>query len=147
MKIHFSKINAAQHQLKITREDGSADSAVLHTQTYFLHDLIHFVVESELLLQQGFWGLIAKGHQIADLSGKENPLTEELRKIECIVGGLQSVYRKHQTIDEYFYYLQINGIKVDDIDFVSRSVVKIEVLSSKFKHLEIGNSLDLRFFL
>ncbi len=145
MKVTFTKLNKAQHQVSIERDNSSTESVVLNTETYFLHDLCHFVVEQELCLFQGFWGMLNQGYSFAELSGKENPLTEELRKIECIVGGLQAMYMGHQTEEEYLHYLSAVHITLSDTGFIQRALTKIEVLHTKFRYMPLAADLTLHF--
>lgn len=145
MKITFTKINQAQHRVSIERDALSTEAVILQSDTYFLHDLCHYVVEQELLLSDGFWGMLNKGHSFAELGGKTNPLTEELRKIECIVGGLQAMYLGHQTKAGYLNYLSSVDIKLADTTFIERALTKIEVLYTKFKYLQIGSEFTLHF--
>ena len=95
MNITFTKLDRQRHALELRRADGSIERTVLESAVFFLHDLTHYVVERLLKYERGFWGMLAAGHALADLSGKANPLTNELRFIEKIVGPVQSAYMGH----------------------------------------------------
>jgi hypothetical protein len=62
MEIAFIRLNKRRVKVSITRDDG----AVLETTSpgaadRVPHDLIHYVVESQLQFDDGFWGRVASG--------------------------------------------------------------------------------------
>jgi hypothetical protein len=122
MEIDLKKINISNHVLSIVRMDKTMEQTTLDTDTYLLHDICHFYVEAELGTPDGFWGMLAQGYRIEQLVGKTNHLTEKLRTIECIVGGIQSVYSKH--MDELFFrnYIQKINYDLPDQDFVKKVI-------------------------
>lgn len=80
--------------LRCVRADGSAtwQKQDRHASFFALHDLTHFAVESTLGFQNGFFGLIDKGWDIDDTTGKGAPgrLPPEAIAVEHIVGLLDS---------------------------------------------------------
>jgi hypothetical protein len=81
--------------LRCVRSDGSVTwqkQESRHAAFFALHDLTHFAVESTLGLRSGFSGLIAKGWEIEETTGKSSrgPLPNEVREVEYIVGALDS---------------------------------------------------------
>jgi hypothetical protein len=79
--------------LRCVRADGSTTwqrQERGHARHFSLHDLGHYVVETELGLRQGFYGLIADGWDIEDTTGKgaRGPLPAEALVVEYIVGAL-----------------------------------------------------------
>ena len=69
MKITITK-EERRNQLTCWRQDGTCETADLGPSLPH-HDLAHFVVESRLNLQDGFFGRIARGYSVARLSEKE----------------------------------------------------------------------------
>lgn len=65
MRIRFKKEHGG-HRLICTRRDGSFTQSAVGPSLPE-HDLAHFVVESELRLDQGFFGLINEGYSIQQL--------------------------------------------------------------------------------
>src|SRR5690606_26313958 len=61
MLITFTKISDEKHAVKITRSDGSTESAELESRSYLRHDLAHFAIELELPIRKGYWGCVAYG--------------------------------------------------------------------------------------
>lgn len=141
MKIEFFKIDGKSHKTTIIRQDGSVASVTLDTQTYFLHDLCHYVVEQELNYKKGFWGMLAEGYDFHELSGKENPLTEELKFIERVVGPVQSIVSGHLPIENFensVGYLNTEITKGFDVGMVVR---EIKELAGRWRGVKYGESL------
>ncbi|MGK0219554.1 MAG: hypothetical protein ACI9HE_003057 [Planctomycetota bacterium] len=65
MLISFSKGRGKPDTLSCLRADGSRTWKQLHPGLVY-HDLLHYVVESELGLRESFFGLLAQGHSIMD---------------------------------------------------------------------------------
>ena len=145
MKVTFKKINPANHSLTIIRQDKSTDEVTLHTETYFLHDICHFVVENELKLQNGFWGMLAQGYGIAQLAGKTNELTAELRLIEHVVGGVQSMFWRHMTEDVFWQAMRNKNYTINDPDFLNSVISKIQEIMNRWKYLPVGEVVELEF--
>ena len=62
MEITFAKKGLRDYQVVVKRDDG----VLLKVQSFdrpilLPHDMAHFVVENELRLEHGFWGLLAAG--------------------------------------------------------------------------------------
>jgi len=81
--------------LRCVRRDGSDATTKMPRQGVLAHDLIHYVVESTLLYEYGFLGLVAKGSDLAyamerthDLDNKE--IGEQAIHAEAIVESLQA---------------------------------------------------------
>jgi hypothetical protein len=91
MRIRITKEHG-RHRLICTRRNGS------HTQGGVgpglpYHDLAHFVVENELHLTQGFFGLIDEGYSIEELGDKAviRTLPAEAFVAEVLARNLQGL--------------------------------------------------------
>jgi hypothetical protein len=69
MQLRFVR-NERRPRLTCVRSDGSFSSAELGPGLPY-HDLAHFVVERAYALQRGFFGNVASGYSLQDLSKKE----------------------------------------------------------------------------
>lgn len=145
MKIELRKLDNNFHEICITRSDGSTERARLETKTFFLHDICHFCVETELGYTEGFWGMLSKGYGIAQLKGKTNELTEELRRVECVVGITQSYYMKNVDEAHLWYYLDSVGIKIQNKRYLQSVVSRMDEITNKWKGLAFGAGLQLKF--
>ncbi len=91
MEIAIKKHADGGSSLTCTRADGSSSWQNNPGQRGFffaLHDLTHYAVETTLGLDQGFYGLIASGWDIADTTGKgsRGGLPEQAVRAEHLVG-------------------------------------------------------------
>lgn len=145
MLISFKKINTSNHKLEITRSDKSIETVILDTKTYMLHDVCHFFVEKELNTYKGFWGMLSRGYKTEDLIGKTNPLTKNLRKIECIVGATQSVYSKKMTPQDFKNYIQTVDEIFLEASFLEKVIPKIDDFMLNWKYLKVTESCHLEF--
>ena len=62
MEISFTRTGARTHRTQACRDDGVVLLIPAYDRTSPMpHDYAHFIVESELGLEQGFWGLVSDG--------------------------------------------------------------------------------------
>ncbi len=61
LRIRLTRISNDRHRFEAIRADGSVEIRELETRSYLTHDLVHFAVESEGKLGEGFYGLLARG--------------------------------------------------------------------------------------
>ena len=145
MEIYLKRINASHHELSIVRTDKTTEHIMLNTKTYLLHDVCHFYVEQILEIDDGFWGMLAQGYRIEQLSGKTNQLTEQLRLIECIVGGVQSVYSKHMDQAGFWNYMQTVDYDIADTSFLEKVIPQINKFMNRWNYLPAGQTVTLNF--
>lgn len=84
--------SAERHTLALRVDDGPIVSVELETRSFLVHDLVHWCVEAELELDEGFWGLLARGVPLEVLNDREMPPSTftTLGHVEGLVGPLQS---------------------------------------------------------
>lgn len=99
MKIIFAKRADGLASLRCVRNDGSETWSSTKQPAMVIHDLIHYVVETELGLHRAFYGLVAEGYDISSFSqpGSQRPealqparLPKEAHQAEILVGLLQT---------------------------------------------------------
>lgn len=145
MKISFKKINLSTHQLSVSKNDKMILHASLDSFTYFLHDIVHFCVETELNIKDGFWGLVSQGYHLHQLCGKENELTLKLRLTEQIVGPVQSVFNGHMPAGLFQETMEQIGFSRDYSHFLDEVLFRIEHIINEWKFLPMGEVLELEF--
>jgi hypothetical protein len=144
MYVSLTKLDHNHHRVRVVRDSGIAGEIVLETAVFFLHDLTHFVVEQLLGYRRGFWGMLAAGHSLAELGGKANPLTEQLRFIEKIVGPVQSAYMGH--FEASFIPMAIAHLDFPLPDrFAERALEGITELERCWNELLFGKTLELEW--
>jgi hypothetical protein len=94
MRVEIVKRPDGSGVLRCTRIDGSVtwQKQDRHAAHFALHDMTHYAVETTLGYKQGFFGLIAAGWNLADVTGKgaRGPLPPEATEVEGIVGVFDS---------------------------------------------------------
>ncbi len=143
MKIRFQKCNAAEHLLTTFLNGELAESLRYHTKTYFLHDVVHYCVEKELSIQNGFWGLLSQGYKTTDFgSGKVS--LKELSRTEKIVGPVQSFFSGHMPAG--LFWENMKGVPVDlPADFLTIVVAQVKAIMDRWRYLPVGEVLELEF--
>lgn len=71
-------------RLRYVRRDGSSTACSMPRQGILPHDLIHYVIESQLQLSDGFTGLIAQGAEAAFATQLSHGLAEKMAGAEAI---------------------------------------------------------------
>lgn len=97
MRIELTGLTPKTHQLTIVRDDGSVDTVQLETRSLLVHDLTHYAVERTLEMKNAFYGQLARGVTLAQLSDSSTPWPtgSELARAETIVGPMQSFLSGH----------------------------------------------------
>lgn len=97
MKLIAEKLGKADKldRLRYIRQDGSTTACSMPRQGTLPHDLIHYVVESQLQLQNGFTGLIAQGAEAAFATQVSHGLAVKMAgteaiQVEAMVEALQT---------------------------------------------------------
>jgi hypothetical protein len=120
MQILLTRLDNKRHRLEVKRDDGSRDSVELETRSLLLHDLVHYAVEAEAALEEGFWPLLASGRTFAELApdARKDP-PADLMLAETLVGPMQAVWNGRFTAEQY---AESFGRKHDFVDaaFVER---------------------------
>lgn len=102
LTIKIKRVSHTHHKLEYIRENGSGETTELETKTFLMHDFIHFCVEKEAGLKDGFYGLLEKGCTYASLSFNEKgdtncKVTEE---IERVTGAMTGIMKEMTTPSE-----------------------------------------------
>ena len=103
LRISFRKITDELHVLEVTRGDGRTESLECESRSYFLHDLLHYAVESEACLRGGFWGNLAAGKTLAQMNDRTGAgmadVAGEMGAIERVVGALHQTTKGRSSRD------------------------------------------------
>ena len=123
MRILFHKLGDDAHDLEVVRDDGSRERCPLESRSMLLHDMVHYGVEAELPLDDGFWGMLARGATFAALAGDgmTGALSPGLVTAESLVGPMQSVVNGRLDVARY---RALAGAAADG-DFVERVLERV----------------------
>jgi len=73
VKIAFVRTQGKPDRVYVTRKDGTQTSWSFPTfGSYVPHDLVHLVVETAFGLDQGFWGRVEAGIDVAQINAEAN---------------------------------------------------------------------------
>ena len=156
IRLTKAKNEGKQDRLTCVRDDGSQTSWPLSSH-FAQHDLLHYVVETTLGLEEAFFGLIAKGREIDSFGtrdGQKDIYTKDEGDTELIVGLLQgqmqtgslpghdeflailtlTCEKRNWTMPQYLSEQQLDDIKQ-----------KISALEGKWQRLPAGEALELVF--
>lgn len=101
MEVTFTRLAGAAYSVSVLRSDGVTLSLRPAGASRALpHDLAHFVVESELGLEQGFWGCVAAGAVIPGLavvSGRRRPHATERSHAVLRTAGQRPTEAEHMV--------------------------------------------------
>ncbi len=103
MRIVFRKLSDERHALEIARPSGEHERVECETRSYLLHDLLHYAVEADAKLDGGFWGHLASGRTLTDMSDRTGMAlaasAPEMATIEQIVGALSGALKGRSDVE------------------------------------------------
>jgi len=152
MQLSFTRISPTHHRFEYRRDDGTGEAKDLETKSFLTHDFIHYVLETEAKLSEGFYGALEKGETLADLSdparmesqnsldtervaGACTSLVQEKSSAADIIAGLQNIYKAHkQTLPAWV-----------TVEMLERAVHRYRRLIGEWNSLPFGRTLELTF--
>lgn len=145
MHIVFTKLTDERHRLEIRRADGRAESVELETRTFLLHDLVHYAVEAEAGIDDGFWGLLERGATMAALSERtmEDPPSAGVALAERLVGPMQSVWHGRLDAALYVENTQPAAPEIVDAAFVERVRDRLRALWGHWRATPFRGAMEL----
>lgn len=134
MRVTLTRLDNHTHRLAIERADGSREAVECETRSLFLHDLVHFAVEAEAGIDDGFYGLLARGTPLARLNDRENPPPGDgLMAVERVVGPMQSVVNGRAPAHLFFAAGMRLGDRVIDDAFVAAVQARMRHLLGRWR--------------
>ena len=145
MQVAFTKLSAERHRFAVCRGVGAPEALVLESRSYLVHDWVHFAVEAELPIADGFYGRLASGTSLARLNDRSQPLTEQggLALAEALVGPMQSLYRGRLTREAYLVLAQPKLPERVNAGFVERVLERLRRLSGLWRATPYGRDMVL----
>jgi hypothetical protein len=145
MRIAFTRLTEQRHRLEICRADGSAEAVELETRSVLLHDLVHYAVEVEAGIEDGFWGLLAHGTTMAALSEgtMSAPPSAGIALAERLVGPMQSVWQGR--FDPALYVERFRPVApgIVDAGFVDRVRDRLRALWGHWRATPFRSVMEL----
>jgi hypothetical protein len=150
MLIRLRRLDNVRHELAIDRPDGTAASQTAETRSVLLHDLVHFAIEAEAGIEDGFWGALAGGVDFAALQHDEDTNATEagqrrgIHLAESLVGPMQSVWKGQLTPERYVQMARGHAALIDDA-FVARVLERIRRLWGHWQGTPFHGVMELRW--
>lgn len=140
--------------MELVRADGSREAIELETRSCLWHDLVHFALESEARLGDGFYGRLARGARYASLA-QDDPFargSDTLAMVERVVGPLQTAVRKGLDAPAFVATLRSHHEQLGepsppwlDADLLARVAERLRALDGRWRATRFGDALELRF--
>jgi hypothetical protein len=147
VQVAFTKLSAETHRFAVARDDGTREELELDSRSYLLHDWVHFAVEAELPVADGFYGQLASGTPLSVLNDRTRVLQEGsgLALVEALVGPMQSVYHGRLTEDAYLALFARRQPGRVDGAFVERVAERLRRLAGHWKSTPYGQQMVLEW--
>jgi hypothetical protein len=149
MRIELTKVTDDLHRLAIHRDDGTTETALLETRSFLLHDLVHYAVEAEAGIADGFWGLLSTGTPMARLSDRTTPMGEGLGPgialAERLTGPMQSVWHGRLDPELYVEHGERAAPGIVDLAFVERVRARLRRLWGHWRATPFRSVMELRW--
>ncbi len=145
MKIRLQRLGNDRHRLTVERPDGSVSERQLETRSVLLHDLVHYAVEAEAGLDDGFWGLLAQGVDFdALMTEAATPTRAGIALAESLVGPMQAVWNRRLDPERYVA-LAMTAAPFVDRAFVDRVLERLRRLWGHWQATPFHAAMELRW--
>lgn len=148
MKILLHKISDERHALEV-----GGERVELETKSVLHHDFLHFAVESEAGLQDGFWGALAAGKTLTDMGDRTGEAMKDysasMPMIEKIVGAMSMAMKGRtaaQMIEGFRMYAEAQGESLPlwlTEDLIVRVQERMRKLIGHWNSTPFGGSMEL----
>jgi len=150
--------------IEARRDDGSVARESVPQKGPVAHDLVHYVVESELGIERGFWGLVAAGnsperiaamakeagHASAKRAEKPDPQFVQAIQVERIVEAFEAEFWSRGDDNDSLRAMAQAGcdqslVSCPDLsdDAIERARARLGALAEQWVRLSVGESLTL----
>lgn len=148
MRILMTRTTPDHHRFTIIRADGTSESADLETRSMLLHDLVHYAVEIEVPFHGGFYGLLAKGKTMAELSDATQPwpVGTDVAASESLVGPLQTMLKGGSFDAERAFAKFANfSREPPPVELLARIGARFRAVHGQYNSLRFGETLELEW--
>lgn len=157
MQIRLKKGRDGPDSLACVRDDGTTTWRRIQ-RGLALHDLAHYAVETEIGIENGFYGLVAGGWSFEAFAEAEERarIPPEALWVELVVNQLLTEAASGELYDEDLFHENVSraGEKMGlakprrlEADELARVRGRIVSLVARWRALEPGDTLELSFSL
>jgi len=154
LTLEFTRLSDEAHRFKYRRPDGSGETLDLESAGVLVHDLLHFVVETEAGLQGSFYGLVSRIGGYAELSVNGGAaLGGEIAVTERVVAALAEALRDDEldagaVVDRARSDFDLYGDRAPrwlTAEFVAAALSRMREFEGRWAATPIDVTMTLRF--
>jgi hypothetical protein len=157
VKVQYTKKLGKYDEFKCIRDDGSIHLVMMPKIGSLPHDLVHFVVEKELSMENGFYVHVEKGlidGYYLKLEEAENPEQSSIdaQHAESLVECFQAEFNSGFQTPQYFQEIlnvTCSARKIPNLDIsaeqINRIRVSLEEMNARWNAVKINETLELEF--
>ena len=144
LRVEIVKLSDERHRLGLCRSDGSVEAVELETRSLLLHDFAHWAVEAEVPIEDGFFGLVARGVSLGELAerGMADPLSPGLALAERLVGPFQALWNGRLEAAVYLTHARGVGPHLDEA-WIARVSERLRRLTGAWRAVPFAGALEL----
>lgn len=157
MLIRFIKENHDHYRLECVRRNKTMTSSLHETSVSLKHDFLHYIVENSAGLGDGYFGIIAAGNDMDELTPKAMKAcgvdpTEECHAAEIVIVALQEALGHHADAlsvvakaEQRCHEMGITPPAYLTSVFIDQALASFANLYEQWKKLSVGESVELPF--
>jgi hypothetical protein len=151
--VRFTRVSPTHHRLDVVR-GGATDSRLLETRSVLFHDLVHFALESEAGITDGFYGSLARGAGYGELAAVDAATggPAALLAVERVVGPLQGAWRAGLDAQPFVERLWEHHRQIGEpapewltAELVQRVALRLRALEGRWRATPFGATMELTF--
>lgn len=157
MLIRFIKENHDHYRLECVRRNRTMTSALHEISVSLKHDFLHYIVENSAGLGDGYFGVIAAGNDMDELTPKAMKAcgidpTEECHAAEIVIIALQEALGDHADpsaivarAEARCHEMNVTPPAYLTPVFVDQALSSFANLYAQWKQLHEGESIEVPF--
>jgi len=149
LTVRLTKLSEHRHRFAFIRADGSGGDRELESRSLLLHDLLHFAVETEAGLANGFYGGLAQGASLDDQALAEG---DEALDVERVVGILTGRFKTPSPARDFVASVRAQMTETGTPPppwfspaFVESVDARLRALLGEWKAVRFGQTMTLIF--
>jgi len=149
LEVAFVRRRGGRDRAYVTRADGTSTGCDFPSYGDWLpHDLCHLVVEEELRLKDGFWGLVDRGVEVGLVNNQATLIRDGKPLVEHPEGDLTGLMEAEAAVGALSgpAAAEAGGLPAaTPPEAVARIRCRFEALAAQWGALDDGAAITLRF--
>ena len=147
--VRLVRLSNERHAFEAVCDDGGVERLELETRSLLLHDFVHFSLESEGGLTQGFFGKLARGESYA---ASAEDFAGETGRIEKVVAMLQGALKGEVDAAQFVArargaFVSVGETAPDWLNqaLIERTLERLRRLRGQWSATPFGEAMELEF--